>query len=157
MTVSAIPDGFHAVTPYLVVEEAQDLIRFLKQAFNAVEEHRSTDQEGKVLHAQLKLGDSIVMLSDAHKDFGPMPGMLYLYVEDVDVVYHRALQAGGTSLQEPTDQFYGDRSGGVRDMCGNQWWIATRKEIVPPDELMRRQQALASSESSSRKAAPSAT
>lgn len=152
MAVAGIPEGFHTITPYLLVQHAQDVIQFAKQAFGATEDHRSTNPDGSILHAQLKIGDSVIMLSDASGDYQPMPAMLYVYVDDVDVVYQRAVQAGATALREPTDEFYGDRSGGVRDSCGNQWWIATRKENVPPDELMRRQQALASSEASSRDA-----
>lgn len=95
----------------------------------------------------MQIGDSIVMLSDTTEQFKPMPGMLYLYVDDVDVVYQRAIQAGASSLREPTDEAYGDRVAGIRDMCGNQWWIATRNENMPPDEMMRRQGALMSSTS----------
>jgi uncharacterized glyoxalase superfamily protein PhnB len=111
----------------------------MKQTFKANEHHRATHQDESIMHAQLQIGDSILMLSEARGDVKPMPGMLYVYVDDVDVVYERALQAGATPLRPPTDEFYGDRSGGVEDMCGNQWWIATHKEDVPPDEMMRRQ------------------
>jgi uncharacterized glyoxalase superfamily protein PhnB len=142
MAVPAIPDGFHSVTPYLVVHGATELIPFLKQAFKAVEHHRATHPDDSIMYAQLQIGDSFVMLSEARDEFKPMPGMLYLYVDDVDLVYQRALQAGATSLREPTDEFYGDRSGMVQDMCGNHWQIATHKEDVPPDEMMRRQREL---------------
>lgn len=139
MTSQSPPAGFHTVTPYLVVKDAAALIHFLKQAFEANESHRTTDKDESISHAQLQIGDSIVMLSDASGEYEPMPGMLYLYVDDVDVVYQRAVQAGGSSLREPTDEPYGDRVAGIRDMCGNQWWIATRKNDVPPDEIMRRE------------------
>ncbi len=144
MTSPSIPEGFHTVTPYLVVRDAPALIHFLKQAFDANESHRTTDKDETITHAQLLIGDSVVMLSDAGPELDPMPGMLYLYVDDVDVVYQRAIQAGAASLREPTDQAYGDRVAGIRDMCGNQWWIATRKEEVPPDEIMRREGRLMS-------------
>ncbi|OGB24423.1 MAG: glyoxalase [Burkholderiales bacterium RIFCSPLOWO2_02_FULL_57_36] len=139
MTSRSVPEGFHTVTPYLVVQDTSALIHFLKQAFEANEVHRTTDQDESITHAQLRIGDSVVMLSDARGEFKPMPGMLYLYVDDVDVVYQRAIQAGATSLREPVDESYGDRVAGIEDMCGNQWWIAVHKEDMPPDEVMRRQ------------------
>jgi uncharacterized glyoxalase superfamily protein PhnB len=90
----------------------------------------------------MQIGDSMVMLGEASAESKPMPGHLYLYVEDVDGVYERALQAGATSIREPRDEFYGDRSGGVQDASGNMWWIATHIENVPSDELERRVAAL---------------
>jgi PhnB protein len=144
MTQPSIPEGFHTVTPYLAVQDASALIHFLKQAFEANEHHRITGQDESITHAELQIGDSVVMLSDARGEFKPMPGMLYLYVDDVDVVYQRAIQAGAASLREPTDEAYGDRVAGIKDMCGNQWWIAARKENVPPDEIMRREGTLMS-------------
>jgi uncharacterized glyoxalase superfamily protein PhnB len=138
----AIPQGFHTVTPYLVVRGADRLIHFMKQSFKANEQHRATHQDESIMHAEVQIGDSKLMLSEARGDMEPRPGMLYIYVDDVDVVYERAVQAGAKPLRPPTDEFYGDRSGGVEDMCGNQWWIATHKEDVPPDEMMRRQNAL---------------
>jgi PhnB protein len=138
----AIPKGFHTVTPFLVVRDAEQLIRFMKQTFKANEQHRATHKDETIMHAELQIGDSKVMLAEVSGDREPMPGMLYIYVDDVDVVYERAVQAGAKPLRPPTDEFYGDRSGGVEDMCGNQWWIATHKEDVPPDEMMRRQDAL---------------
>ena len=144
MTSPSIPEGFHTVTPYLAVHDAAALIHFLKQAFEANEHHRTSDQDESITHAQLQIGDSIIMLSDARSDSQPMPGMLYLYVDDVDVVYQRAIQAGAASLREPTDEAYGDRVAGIKDMCGNQWWISSRNENMPPDEMMRRQGTLMS-------------
>jgi PhnB protein len=144
MTSTSVPAGFHTVTPYLVVQDASALIEFLKQAFEAGESHRITGPDERITHAQLQIGDSVVMLSDASDEYKPMPAMLYLYVDDVDVVYQRAMQAGATSLREPVDEPYGDRVAGIRDRCGNQWWIATHKENVPPDEVMRRQGELMS-------------
>ncbi|HZA29125.1 MAG TPA: VOC family protein [Gammaproteobacteria bacterium] len=141
MTVKAIPEGYHTVTPYLTVEGAAKLIDFLKQAFEAKEILCMTRPDGIIGHAEVRIGDSIVMLSEACGEWKPMPAMLHLYVEDVDVVYRHALQAGATSLREPIDQFYGDRSGGVRDLCGNHWWIATHKENLPPEELAKRAEA----------------
>ena len=144
MTPSTVPEGFHTVTPFLVVQDASALISFLKQAFEANEYHRTTDQDESITHAQLQIGDSVVMLSDARGEFKAMPGTLYLYVDDVDVVYQRAIQAGATSLREPVDESYGDRVAGIRDMCGNQWWIGAHKETGRRYKMMRRQATLPS-------------
>jgi PhnB protein len=141
MAVKPIPEGFHSVTPFFIVERAGGFIDFLKRAFDAKELHRMAQPDGTILHAELRIGDSPVMLAEATGEHKPMPGCLYLYVPDIDAVYRRAVQAGGVSLSEPADQFYGDRSAGVRDPAGNVWWIATHKEDVAPDELERRAQA----------------
>ena len=138
MTVKAIPDGYHTVTPYLMVQGAGQLIDFLKLAFDAQETERITAPDGAIAHAEVRIGDSIVMMSDAGGERAPMPSGLYLYVNDTDAVYKSALRAGATSIMEPMDQFYGDRSAGVKDPSGNQWWIATHKEDVSPEELKRR-------------------
>jgi len=136
--VKPIPEGYHSVTPFLVVTGAAKLIDFVKQAFGAQELERMEGPGGMIAHAEVKLGDSRVMLSDAGREFSPTTATLYLYVPDADAVYKRAIQAGATSLREPTDQFYGDRNAGVRDAFGNQWWIATHKEDVSPEELKKR-------------------
>lgn len=141
MPVKAKPDGYHSVTPYLVVDGAARLIDFLEQSFDAEEVERFAAPGNRVGHAELRIGDSRVMLGDAHGEHKAMQAMLYVYVNDVDASYQRALAAGGTSVQAPTDQFYGDRSGGVKDPCGNVWYIATHIEDVSPAELKRRAQA----------------
>ena len=128
MAVKPIPDGFHTVTPYLLVKGVPQLIDFLEKAFDAKVIHRSTMEDGTVNHAQVQIGDSMVMMGEAKDQWPPMPSMLYLYVEDVDTLYHRGLQAGGSSVRELTDEPYGDRVGGVQDPTGNQWWIATHKQ-----------------------------
>lgn len=138
MTVKPIPKGYHTITPYLVVQGAAQFIDFLKQAFGAEEILRMTQPDGTIMHAEVKIGDSGVMLGEAGGENKPMPAMLHLYVEDMDGAYRRALQAGATSLREPADQFYGDRIGGVRDSFGNQWWLATHIEDVSADELAKR-------------------
>lgn len=140
MAVRPIPEGYRSVTPYLAVEGAGKLLEFVKQAFGAEETVRMDAPGGKIGHAEVRIGDSIVMLADAStSDQGrPMPGMIHLYVEDVEKTYQRAIEAGATSLREPTDQFYGDRMGGVRDPVGNHWWIATHVEDVPPEEMAER-------------------
>jgi PhnB protein len=141
MAVKAIPDGYHAVTPYLVVQGAAKLIDFLKQAFDAQETFRMPMPDGTIMHAEVKIGDSMMMMGEASEQWKPMPAALYLYVTDADAVYKRALQAGATSIMEPADQFYGDRHGGVKDPSGNMWWIATHKEDVAPEELKKRAEA----------------
>lgn len=138
MAVKPIPEGFHTVTPYLMVEGASKLIDFLRRAFEAKEIYRQNMPDGTVMHAQVRIGDSMLMMSDATSQHKPMPSMIYLYVEDVDAVYNRALKAGATSLRKPTDEFYGDRSGGVKDQFGNQWWIGTHIEDVSPEEVEKR-------------------
>lgn len=138
MSVKAIPEGHHTVTPYLVVDDAARLIDFLKQAFQAVEIHRMQGPDGRVRHAEVKIGDSMVMLGEAQGQWKALPCALYLYLENCDAVYQQALKAGATSLTEPADQFYGDRQGGVIDPFGNQWWIATHIEDVSSEEMARR-------------------
>ena len=115
-----IPIGWHSITPRLVVDDPARLVEFLKQAFEGKGDFR-TDSP-----SQIRIGDSLVMISGADART-PMPSFLYLYVEDVDAVYRRTLDAGAVSLEEPADLFYGDRRGMVRDPCGNIWQIATRK------------------------------
>ena len=137
--VKPIPDGFHTITPYLVVDGAEKIISFMKEAFGAQAVFEPMMRpDGKVMHAEFKIGDSIVMISDASERAKATSAMLYLYVPNVDAVYQKALKAGGTSLMEPADQFYGDRSGGVTDPAGNQWHIATHIEDVSTAELKKR-------------------
>jgi uncharacterized glyoxalase superfamily protein PhnB len=136
--VKPIPDGFHTVTPYFVVQGAFNLVDFMKQAFDAEEIHLSKWPDGGLMHAQLRIGDSFVMVGEVGPGFNPMPSMIVLYVTDTDSVYRRTLEAGATSLMEPADQFYGDRNAGVVDPCGNHWWIATHKEDVSPEEMQKR-------------------
>jgi uncharacterized glyoxalase superfamily protein PhnB len=138
MAVKLIPEGYHTVTPYLVVPDVACLIDFLVQAFGAKETHRMSRPDGSIGHAEVKIGDSAVMMGQSNDQWKPMPGSIYLYVDDTDATYRRALEAGATSLMEPADQFYGDRNAGVQDPTGNMWWIATHKEDVAPEELARR-------------------
>jgi PhnB protein len=141
MAVKPIPDGYHSVTPYLVVEDAARLIDFMTRVFGAQELFRIAGPDARIGHCELRVGDSIIMLADANPEHPPFPGNLLLYVADVDATYHRAIGAGAISLREPSDQFYGDRVGGVKDPAGNHWFISTHKEDVPPEELERRAQA----------------
>jgi PhnB protein len=145
MSVKPVPNGFHTVTSYLVVAGVTKLLDFVKSAFGAEELERHARPDGVVMHAQVRIGDSIVMMGDptgAREDWQkPMAAALYLYVPDCDKMYQSAIRAGAKSLQEPADMFYGDRHGGVVDAWGNQWWIATHKEDVSPDEMKRRAEA----------------
>lgn len=138
MAVKPIPEGYSTVTPYLVVPDVAALIDFMQRAFGATENSRHAAPDGRIMHAEVEIGDSKVMLGEASPEWKPMPSCLHLYVEDTDAVHADAMKAGGRSLREPTDQFYGDRMAGVEDVAGNQWWIATHVEDVAPEEMERR-------------------
>jgi PhnB protein len=142
MAVKAKPDGFHAVTPYLVVDGAAKLIDFLAVTFDAEEVERLDMPGERIGHAEVRIDDSRVMLADANPEHPAVKAILHVYVEDVDATYQRAVSTGATSIEPPKDQFYGDRRGGVRDAWGNTWWIATHVEDVSHDELQRRAAAL---------------
>jgi PhnB protein len=130
------PDGFHTVNPYLVVNGAAKVMEFLKQAFNAKDVGEAFKApDSKIMHATLQLGDSMVEVGDSNE---PMPMNLHMYVDDVDGLYRRAIAAGGTSVREPETTFYGDRSAGVKDLGGNNWWLACHVEDVSPEEITRR-------------------
>ena len=133
-----IPEGFHTVTPFIVVNDAGKLLEFIKQAFNGETTFIMNHPDGKVMHATTRIGDSTIMVADEMDRFPAMPCMLYLYVEDTDAVYKQAINAGGQSLREPIDEFYGDRSAGIKDGWGNQWWIATHIEDVSDEEVKQR-------------------
>ncbi|MBV8055359.1 MAG: VOC family protein [Deltaproteobacteria bacterium] len=137
MAVKAIPDGYHSVTPSLVVKGAAKLIDFVKAAFGAEEAFRMPAATGEIMHAEVRIGDSVVMLNDAMRQT-PTISSMFLYVADVDSVYQRALKAGATPLSEPANMFWGDRMAQVKDEFRNQWSIATHVEDVPPQELQKR-------------------
>jgi PhnB protein len=139
MAVKPIPDGYHSITPYLVVPDAPKTIAFLKQAFGATTLFEPMKRpDGSIGHAELKIGDSPLMLSEASEQCPATQAMIHLYVPDVYATYKKALAAGATSVMEVADQFYGDRSGGVKDPAGNSWYVATHKEDVAPQELAKR-------------------
>jgi PhnB protein len=139
MAVKPIPDGYHAVTPYLVVKDVAKQIEFLEKAFGA-ETICSMDSPQGIMHAEVKVRDSIIMMGAAKDEYAPREAMFYLYVEDVDSAYKQAVAAGGTVVKEPTDQFYGDRSGAVKDSNGNEWWVASRKEDLTEEQIAERAQ-----------------
>jgi PhnB protein len=120
-----VPEGLHTVTPYLNPLGAGQLIEFLKSAFGAEEVERHEEPKGNIVHAKLRIGDSIIEIAEAHGQWQPTPMALHLYVPDTDAAFNRAITAGATSVRPPSDQPYGDRAAGVADAFGNQWWIAT--------------------------------
>jgi uncharacterized glyoxalase superfamily protein PhnB len=143
MAVKPIPAGYHTVTPYLVVRDADKTIKFLEDAFGAELAFDPLKRpDGGILHAELKIGDSRVMLSEGSEQNPARPAMLYVYVPNVDAVYQLAVKAGGKSLKEPADQFFGDRTAGVKDPSGNHWEIGTHIEDIAPAELKRRAAAM---------------
>jgi PhnB protein len=141
--VKPVPEGYHTLTPYLVVKGASALVEFLTRAFGAKEVHVMRGPKGEVWHADLLVGDSHVMLGEANGPWTAMPASIYMYLPDCDAAYKKALEAGGTSIQEPQTMFYGDRHAAVKDPCGNTWWPATHVEDVPPQELEKRSKAAA--------------
>jgi PhnB protein len=152
MAVKPIPEGYHSVTPYLTVDDAAQAIEFYKKAFGAKERGRMEGPDGKIGHAELEIGDSLVMLSDAlpqfttkpPKELGGTSASVFLYVEDVDALVQQAVDAGATVDTEIADQFWGDRFGSVTDPFGHSWLISTHVEDVPPEEMAERaKQALA--------------
>lgn len=141
MAVKPVPEGYRTVTPYLIVSDADSLLRFVQAAFGARvhDEHRGPD--GSVMHADVIIGDSHVMMGQANEKWRAIPGSIHLYVPDADATYQAALRAGAKSIQEVSNQFYGDRSGGVEDPAGVTWWISTHVEDVSPEEMERRMAA----------------
>ncbi|MET0679978.1 MAG: VOC family protein [Burkholderiales bacterium] len=150
MTVKPIPQGYRSVTPYLAVRQAADAIEFYRRAFGAKERMRLAAPEGKIGHAELEIGDSVIMLADEFPDMdfrgpaslGGTSVTLHLYVKDVDASFRKAIDAGARPVREVKDQFYGDRTGAVRDPFGHVWHLATHKEDVSAEEIARRTKAM---------------
>lgn len=144
--VKPIPEGYHSVTPYLIIRGAADAIDYYKKAFGAVELFRMPQPDGKIAHAEIKIGDSPIMLSDEHPDMGfrspqslgGSPISILIYVEDVDSVFDRAITAGGKVDRPVEDKFYGDRAGSLTDPFGHTWHVATHTEDVSPEEMEKR-------------------
>lgn len=148
MPVKPVPDGYHSVTPYLIISGAAAALEFYKKSFGATELLRMDAPGGKIAHAEIKIGDSPIMLADEHPDMGyrspqaigGTPVSIMIYVEDVDAVFNRTVAAGAKVRQPVKDQFYGDRSGTVEDPFGHVWTIATHKEDLTPEEIGKRAQ-----------------
>ncbi|MDQ1695989.1 MAG: PhnB protein [Frankiaceae bacterium] len=144
--VKAIPDGYPQVIPYLTVDDATSAIDFYKGVFGAAERMRMAAPGGKIGHAELEIGTSVIMLADAFpemggkspKTIGGTPVTVMVYVEDVDTVFDRALEAGATAMRKVEDQFYGDRAGQFEDPFGHAWFVASHVEDVPPEEMEKR-------------------
>ena len=150
MSVQPIPAGYHSLTPYLICSDAAAAIEFYKQAFNATEIMRLDGPGGSIMHAEVKIGDSPLMLTSEHPDmgfrapssYGGTPVSLMIYTEDCDQMFAQALAAGAKEMKPLQDQFYGDRSGTLTDPCGHVWTIATHKEDVSPEEIDKRLAAM---------------
>jgi PhnB protein len=148
MAVQPVPEGYHTITPYLAVEDASAAIDFYKRALGAKERVRMAGPGDSVMHAELEIGDSLVMLSDPFpqastkppKELGGTSVSIFAYVDDIDALYKQAVDAGATSLMEPDDMFWGDRFGSVQDPFGHSWTIATHVEDVAPEEMEKRSQ-----------------
>ena len=146
MAVKAIPDGYHSVTPYLVVKGAEKALDYYKKVFNAVETVRMPGPGGRIMHAEMKIGNSIVMLADENPErhhlspqsIGGAGVSIMLYTDDVDTTFKKAVDAGARANQPPVDMFWGDRMGNLTDPFGHEWSIATHKEDVSPAEMERR-------------------
>lgn len=149
--VKPIPEGYHTATPYLIVKGGADAIEFYKKAFGAKESFRMMRPDGRVGHAEIKIGDSVIMLADEHPEIGARspqaiggsPISIHLYVEDVDAVFGKAIAAGAKVQRPLQNQFYGDRTGGLLDPFGHAWYVATHIEDIAPDELQKRAAAAA--------------
>jgi PhnB protein len=144
--VNAIPAGYHTATPFMIIGDAAAAIEFYKKAFGAVELYRMPTPDGKIAHAEIKIGDSPFMIAEEAPDrgylgakaLGGTPISILLYVEDVDAMAEQAIAAGATLVKPVRDEFYGDRTGSFADPFGHQWHIATHKEDVSPEEMNRR-------------------
>lgn len=134
-------EGYHSVNPFVFIDGAEDLIAFLGATFGEIETERLARSDGGIGHAEVRIGDSVVMVSDSTESIPARPCAHYVFVDNVDAVYKRAVAAGASSLREPADQFYGNREAGVVDPWGNLWWIATVIEAVADAEIQRRWQA----------------
>ena len=149
--VKPIPDGYPQVTPYLIIDGASEAIEFYSNVFGAKERMRMDGPDGRVGHAELELGDGLIMLADRNPDMGirdpkeieGSPVTISLYVEDVDSVFAKALEAGATESRAVEDQFYGDRAGQFEDPWGHKWSVATHVEDVPPEEMEKRASEMA--------------
>jgi PhnB protein len=138
MKPSPIPSGYHSVNPVLIVEGARQLVEFLQQVFGAEQRSVMEGPGGAIAHAEVQIGDSVIMISDASPQFQARKSAIYVYLPEVDTVYQKAITAGATSRMEPADMFWGDRCGGFEDHFGNYWSVATHVEDVSDEEMAKR-------------------
>jgi len=138
MTLRSIHEDYHTVTPYIITNNADKFIRFLKHAFGAKELSRTNSEDGLISHAEIKIGDSIVEISSAREDFHSTSCAFHLFVDDVDKTFTHAIEAGAISVMEPSKQLYGDREAFVMDPCGNQWYIANHEVELTHEERTKR-------------------
>ena len=143
MPVKPIPENYPRVSPNLIVKDCAETIEFLKYVFDAKEREKMVLPEGTINHAEVTIGDSVIMMGKAAEHHPAQTTMLYIYVEDTDAAYKLALEKGAVSVMEPADQFYGDRNAGVKDSNGISWWISTHVEDVSQEEILRRNEARA--------------
>ena len=142
MAAKAIPEGYRTVTPYLVVADVRGLLEFVTKAFDAEVKFQMPRPDGGIAHAEFRIGESMIMCGQAGGEHPPFPAMLHLYVANADAVFNKAVAAGATIVRPLADQFYGDRTGGVKDPFGNQWWVATHIEDLSMEEMKRRMDAM---------------
>jgi PhnB protein len=138
MAVKPIPENYPRVSPYLIVKDVEKTMEFIKYVFGGKEREKMEMADGSVNHAEMSIGDSVIMMGKASNEHQIQNTMLYIYVEDTDASYKTALEKSAVSVMEPADQFYGDRNAGVKDKDGINWWFATHVEDVSPDEIKRR-------------------
>ena len=137
--VKPVPEGYHTITPFLMVSDAQGLLDFIEKGLNGKTEFKMKDDDNKIIHASARIGNSPIMLGDVMGGYEPVTAMLYLYVDNADELYNQALTVeGAKSIREIRDEYYGDRAGCIEDKWGNRWWIASHTEDVSPEELEER-------------------
>ena len=138
MTVPYIPEGYNAVSPYLMVTDIEAQLSFLKEVFDGEIIERLPNPDGNLTHGEIKIADSVIMMGLARPEYPSSPSMTHIYVADVDAIFQKALDAGGEAIMPPTNQYYGNREAGIKDPQGNQWWMATQIETVSQEEMIRR-------------------
>ena len=143
MAVKPIPENYPRVSPYLIVKNVEKTMDFIQYVFDGKVREKMKTPNGSVNHGEISIGDSVIMMGRATESHEPQNVMLYIYVDDTDAAYKRALEKGAESVMEPADQFYGDRNAGVKDKDGISWWMASHVEDISPEELQRRNEARA--------------
>lgn len=143
MAVKPIPANYPRVSPYLIVKSVEETMDFIQYVFDGKVREKMKSPDGSVNHGEMSIGDSVIMMGKATENHEKQNVMLYIYVEDTDKAFERALEKGGESVMKPADQFYGDRNAGVKDKDGISWWMATHVEDVSPEEVQKRNEARA--------------